>query len=188
VPPIEEVFLSLGSNLGDRLAFLRRTIELLPGFGVYVRTVSSIYETEPVNVAGGGWFLNCALRGETIFSAPDLLDRLLALESDVGRDRRVEARDVDGQKDGPRAPRTIDIDLLYYGRLVRHDGAISVPHPRLRSRRFVLEPLAELAPEWRDPEVNLTVRELLAALPSAERVRRLGTLVELRDPTGERAS
>ncbi len=157
------IYLSLGSNLGDRRDYLRQAIEALPGGGVEVKRVSSIYETEPVGVGGQPWFLNAVIEGETELFPIQLLDRLQSIEIALGR-RRAYGR-------GPE-PRTIDIDILLYGNFQIHSGRLVVPHPRLYARRFVLEPLVELAPELRDPVSHQTIRELLAATADRSSVRK----------------
>lgn len=130
--------------------------------GVEVKRVSSVYETEPVGLRNQPWFLNVVVEGETELFPVQLLKRLQGIEVGLGRRRLA----------GP-GPRTIDIDILLYGdfRIDRHD--LTVPHPRLAERRFVLEPLQELAPDLRHPVSRLTVRELLAATADSCAVRRL---------------
>jgi 2-amino-4-hydroxy-6-hydroxymethyldihydropteridine diphosphokinase len=127
-----------------------------------VRRVSSVYETEPVGVRNQPWFLNVVVEGETELFPVQLLERMQAIEIRLGRRRPAEP-----------SPRTIDIDILLYGdfRIQRLD--LTVPHPRLAERRFVLEPLVELAPELRHPVSRLTMREMLAATPDRSTVRRL---------------
>lgn len=116
--------------------------------------VSSFYETEPVDMAGPQpMFLNAAATGESALSAPAVLDVLLAIEQGFGRERPYE-----------RAPRTIDLDLIFYGNEVIDTPGLTIPHPRFRERRFVLEPLAEIAPDWVDPVTGKTIAELLAML------------------------
>lgn len=127
-----------------------------------MRRVSSVYETEPVGVRNQPWFLNVVVEGETELFPVQLLERMQAIEIRLGRRRPAEP-----------SPRTIDIDILLYGdfRIQRLD--LTVPHPRLAERRFVLEPLVELAPELRHPVSRLTMREMLAATPDRSTVRRL---------------
>jgi 2-amino-4-hydroxy-6-hydroxymethyldihydropteridine diphosphokinase len=134
-------YIGLGSNLGDREENLRGALERLNELG-RVR-VSSFRETEPVGVTDQPRFVNAAAELETDLSPQDLLARLLEIERDLGRDRARERR---------WGPRTIDLDLLLYGDQVLDEPGLTVPHPRLDERRFVLEPLHELAPELSLPD------------------------------------
>jgi 2-amino-4-hydroxy-6-hydroxymethyldihydropteridine diphosphokinase len=148
-----KIAIALGSNLGDREAHLRGAIEaLLPAFS-RVR-VSSFYETEPVDVpASAPMFLNAAATGDSELSAPAVLDLLLTVEQQFGRERPYVG-----------APRTIDLDLILYGESVINAPGLIVPHPRFRDRRFVLEPLAEIASDWIDPVTRKTIKELFESL------------------------
>jgi 2-amino-4-hydroxy-6-hydroxymethyldihydropteridine diphosphokinase len=149
---MKTVFLGLGSNLGDRQRALQEALERLHGPDLCIRRVSSVYETEPVDCAPQGWFFNAVAEAETRLFPVQLLQRLLRIEAEMGR-KRARGR--------VNAPRVIDLDLLFYGQWVIHTAALTVPHPRMHLRRFVLEPLAELAPEWRHPGLRRSVAELL---------------------------
>jgi 2-amino-4-hydroxy-6-hydroxymethyldihydropteridine diphosphokinase len=153
-------YLSLGSNIGDREAHLRDAIERLERHG-HVLAVSSFYETEPVEFVDQAWFLNCAAVLETPESPSQLMTSLLAIEREMGRERT--------QKKGPRV---IDIDILLYGDVVLDTPELTVPHPAMGQRRFVLEPLTEIAPELRHPVAGKTIRELLRQLPTGQTVRK----------------
>src|SRR6266487_597461 len=155
------VYLSLGSNLGDREGNLRSAIARLAEFG-NVLAVSSFYETEPVGVGAQPWFLNCAVKFETEKMPRQLISTILNLEQSMGRQRK--------QKKGPR---TIDIDVLLFGTSIIEIPSLTVPHPRLHERRFVLEPLAEIAPAARHPIFKRTVRELRDALPAGQTVKKV---------------
>jgi 2-amino-4-hydroxy-6-hydroxymethyldihydropteridine diphosphokinase len=147
---LKTIYLSLGSNMGDRLALLRKAIESLPGAGVEVLRTSSVYETEPIGLREQGWFLNIIVECRTELFPLQLLRRLKKIELALGRKRIV-----------PNGPRTIDIDIILYGRAVIAMAALTIPHPRFRDRRFVLAPLAELAPDLRDPVTRRTIADLL---------------------------
>lgn len=153
-------YLSLGSNLGDREHYLRGAISRLQPIGRVV-SVSSFYETEPVEFAGQAWFLNCALALETTMTPGQLMGSLLEIEQQMGRQR--------AQKKGPR---TIDIDILLSGDTVVDSPQLTIPHPAMHQRRFVLEPLAEIAPEAWHPVLKKTARQLLAQLPVGQVVRK----------------
>jgi 2-amino-4-hydroxy-6-hydroxymethyldihydropteridine diphosphokinase len=145
-------YLSLGSNLGDRRVNLRNAIGRLLELGD-VLEVSSVYESEPVDVTDQPWFLNCAVAIRTGLQPRDFLKGILAIETTMGRERTV-----------PKGPRVIDIDILLFGAQTIHTPELSVPHPALGRRRFVLEPLSEIAPEVVHPVLKKTIRELRDAL------------------------
>ncbi|HTS36711.1 MAG TPA: 2-amino-4-hydroxy-6-hydroxymethyldihydropteridine diphosphokinase [Candidatus Solibacter sp.] len=155
------VYLSLGSNIGDREAQLRSAIARLQNLGK-VLAVSSFYETEPVDVVDQSWFLNCAVAIETTLSPGPLLGVMMHIEQHMGRRRTVK-----------KGPRTIDIDILLFDDAVIGDPDLIVPHPAMHQRRFVLEPLAEIASQARHPLLGKTVHELLADLPAGQVVKRL---------------
>ena len=149
------VYLSLGSNLGDRQANLRNAIGRLLELG-YVEEVSSLYETEPVEVTDQPWFLNCVVAVRTDLVPREFLAGVLEIERSMGRERTQ-----------PKGPRNIDIDILLYGAATINTPTLTVPHPAMAKRRFVLEPLAEIAPEATHPVLKKTVRELRDALPKS---------------------
>ena len=154
-----KVYLSLGSNVGDRLANLRTALERLGA-----ARVSPVYETEPVDYTEQGWFLNMAAELQTELPPLALLARAQQIESALGRVRTVA-----------KGPRTIDIDILLYGDAVVRSAELEIPHPRMAERRFVLAPLADLVPELPHPVTHRTVREMLETAPAAV-VRRLTEL------------
>jgi len=153
-------YLSLGSNLGDREHSLREAISRVETVGRVV-SVSSLYETEPVELADQAWFLNCVVMLETKMTPEQLMGALLNIEQSMGRQRV--------QKKGPR---TIDLDILLYGDAAVDLPELTIPHPAMHQRRFVLEPLAEIAPDARHPVLKKTARELLAGLPPGQAVRK----------------
>ena len=155
------VYLSLGSNLGDREANLRAAIANLSDLGNVVAR-SSFYETEPVELAAQPWFLNCAVKFDTEKMPRQLMSGILNLEQSMGRQRNQQ-----------KGPRTIDIDILLFGTSIIETQSLTVPHPKLHERRFVLEPLAEIAAEARHPVFKRTMRELRDALPPGQTVRKL---------------
>jgi 2-amino-4-hydroxy-6-hydroxymethyldihydropteridine diphosphokinase len=154
------IYLSLGSNLGDRAANLERAIEALSEIGVRVLRRSSIHETEPVDFLAQPWFLNCVVEAETSLGPRPLLEGLQSIERKLGSRKLV-----------PRGPRIIDLDILFYETQVIHEAGLEIPHPRLAERRFVLVPLAELVPELRHPILRKTASELLAATQDRSAVR-----------------
>ena len=147
------IAIALGSNLGDREQHLRDAIAALTPI-VHNLRVSTFHDTAPVGVPGPQpMYLNAAAVGETTLSAGDMLDTLLDIERSLGRVRPF-----------PNAPRTIDLDLILYDAAIESSERLSLPHPRFRERLFVLAPLAEIAPDWRDPVTGKSVEELLRAL------------------------
>lgn len=161
------VYLSLGSNLGDRAANIARAIAMLGERGVRVTRESPLYETEPVNVRDGGWFLNGAVEAETELGPADLIKTLLEIERALGRERTTQTAA------GLKESRTIDLDVLLYGQRAIREPQIEIPHPRMAERKFVLVPLAEIAAEVRHPVLNRTIAELLAETEDQSVVRPL---------------
>jgi 2-amino-4-hydroxy-6-hydroxymethyldihydropteridine diphosphokinase len=147
------VYLSLGSNVGDRETNLRTAIDKLAELGTVV-AVSSVYETEPVDFTAQPWFLNCAVALRTHLMPKLFLAKMLAIEQYMGR-RRMQ----------PKGPRTIDIDILLFGNSVINTPQLDIPHPAMHQRRFVLEPLTEIAPDVRHPIFKRTVYEMRRMLP-----------------------
>ena len=171
------VYLSLGSNLGDREANLRQAMERLGTLGEVV-AVSSFYETEPVDVVRQPWFVNCAVGLQTEKMPRQLLAALQGIEKEMGRRRQQ-----------PKGPRIIDLDILLFGNSIVDTGGLTIPHPALHERRFVLEPLAEIAPEQRHPVFKRTIRELRDALPAGPpAVRKLDKLHSPRINADQRGS
>jgi 2-amino-4-hydroxy-6-hydroxymethyldihydropteridine diphosphokinase len=156
------VFLGLGSNVGDREAHLHEALERLGSGLVTVRRRSAIYRTDPVEVTDQEEFLNQVVAAETDLAPAALVANLLEVERTMGR---VRTRD--------KGPRVIDLDLLLHGDAVVRQEGVEVPHPRLHLRRFVLVPLAEIAPELVHPVFHLTAKQLLERCPDHSRVRRL---------------
>ena len=141
-------YLSLGSNIGDREANLRAAISRLNELGD-VTAVSGFYETEPVEVVDQPWFINCAVALATDLSAEELLAGVLTIERSMGRERTR-----------PKGPRNIDIDILLFGDAVVDSPALTIPHPGLATRQFVLAPLSEIAPEAVHPITLKSVRQM----------------------------
>jgi 2-amino-4-hydroxy-6-hydroxymethyldihydropteridine diphosphokinase len=166
----EIVFLSLGSNVGDRENNLRAAIAALPELDVKIKKVSSIYETEPVDLLEQPWFLNCVVEGETAAPPVELLKKLRELERRMGSKKLVA-----------RGPRLIDLDILVYGQQTIDSPELQVPHPRMLLRRFVLAPLAEIAPGLKHPSWSGTAAQLLATLDDKSTVKKLSG--DLRAPS-----
>lgn len=162
---MKTAFLALGSNLGlnlgDREANLRQAVRRLESDEIRVTRRSSLYETAPQELLDQPWFLNAVVEIETSLFPMQLLSRVREIEREMGRQRVT-----------PKGPRNIDIDILFYGRAVIATPQLEVPHPRIAQRRFVLEPLAEIAPDFRHPIIGKTALEMLAAL-APQGVRRL---------------
>lgn len=151
------VYLGLGSNIGDRERYLERAVEELASDDLRITRVSPLYETEPVEFTGQAWFLNQAVEASTELFPMQLLGRVARVERALGRVRTV-----------PKGPRTIDIDILFFGRAIVRAAKLEIPHPAIAERRFVLVPLADLAPDLRHPITRKTVREMRDAAPPAK--------------------
>lgn len=148
------VYLSLGSNMGEREDRLRQALDILKRESVAVTKQSSVYETAPQDVADQPWFLNMVLECRTSLLPLQLLNLLLGIEREIGRVRQAEMR---------RGPRPIDLDILLFGDTLIQLPQLTVPHPRMLQRRFVLEPLLEVAPDLIYPVDGKPLRGYLAA-------------------------
>lgn len=157
----ELAYLSLGSNLGDRAANLEAAIDQLDKAGPR-RALSAFYETQPVDVPDQSWFLNCVAAIESRIPPRELLKFVLSIEASMGRLRLRE-----------KGPRKIDLDVLLFGDRIVDEPGLKIPHPAMHLRRFVLEPLVEIAPEAFHPVLKKTARELLSALGPGQTVRRV---------------
>lgn len=162
----EIVFIAFGSNVGDRQEMCDRAMALMNLLPLsHVTGVSSYYESEPVDpqgILGATWFYNGVVRLETSLSSQRLLVILQETERALGRD-----------EDNRGGPRTMDFDILFFGQQVIEQPGLTVPHPRLHQRRFVLEPMVELDPEWNHPSLHRSVKELLQSLADTSRVNKL---------------
>jgi 2-amino-4-hydroxy-6-hydroxymethyldihydropteridine diphosphokinase len=158
------IYLSLGSNIGDRLANLGSAIDALAAAPVRVRNISAIYETEPVDYLDQPWFLNCVVEAETALDPFDLLQALRGIETQMGTKKEI-----------PKGPRLIDLDILLYNSATISTPELQIPHPRMLLRRFVLAPLSEIAPNLTHPSWRATVSQLLARLQDPSQVRLFAT-------------
>jgi 2-amino-4-hydroxy-6-hydroxymethyldihydropteridine diphosphokinase len=156
------VYLSLGSNLGDRAAHIERALARLDEENIKIVRRSSFYQTEPVEFLAQGWFLNIAVEAETDLMPRQLLRVIRNIERELGRKRIVRS-----------GPRTIDIDILLFGANIIKAAELEIPHPRMTERRFVLVPMAEIAPALRHPILRSTMTELLAGTKDRSQVRRI---------------
>ena len=156
------IYLSLGSNIGDRQANIHTAIAALSSAGVQVNQISSLYETEPVDFLDQPWFLNCVVETETSLESRALLQALHSIETQLG-----------SKKDFAKGPRKIDMDILLYGAETIATPDLQVPHPRMLQRRFVLAPLAEIVPNLQHPSWPATAAVLLDRVADSSRVTRL---------------
>lgn len=147
------IYLGLGSNIGNCEAHIQQALDQLQTDDLRLFGKSSLYETEPMGLREQTWFLNQVAQFETEFSPLQLLERIQEIEKNLGRKREI----ING-------PRTIDIDILLFGEVIMKTAELTIPHPRYRERRFVLEPLAELSPTLRDPETSQTIASMLDAV------------------------
>ena len=159
-----QVYLGLGSNLGDRQANLARALKLL-GERLHIELVSSLYETEPVDYTEQPLFLNAICRAQTELGPMQLLSLVKGIEASLGRVPSF-----------PNAPRPIDIDIIFYGDLIMETPELTIPHPRLEERAFVLIPLLEVAPDLRHPVSGENVKDLAARVGGREGVKKIGEL------------
>jgi 2-amino-4-hydroxy-6-hydroxymethyldihydropteridine diphosphokinase len=164
-----DCYIALGTNLGDLYGNLLAGLQGLHRCDLEPAALSSVWETEPVEAESEGWFWNMAVLVRSERSPRDMLEALLTIERDHGRIRTTR-----------NAPRMLDLDLLLMGDLVVDDGELSLPHPRMWRRRFVLEPLVEIAPQLRNPLTGRTVSQELGEITDDFKVRRLGDLASCR--------
>lgn len=155
-------FIGIGSNLGDRIKNCSDAIFEISNISG-IKSISSIYETEPVGIEDQPEFINCVIKIETDLTPTDLLAKLLGIEEDLGRERSV----IGG-------PRIIDLDILFYDDRVLEYGDLIIPHPRAHLRRFVLEPLNEIDPNLVHPRLNVSVSKLLIELKDKKIVKKIG--------------
>jgi 2-amino-4-hydroxy-6-hydroxymethyldihydropteridine diphosphokinase len=159
---MKRVYLSLGSNLGDRTANIRRALGLLESVGVSILRLSSFYRTEPVDLRPQPWFVNCVAEVETDLMPLQLLKAAKSVERSLGRRSGI-----------PKGPRPIDIDILLYENAAVRSQALTIPHPAMSERRFVLIPLREIAPQIRHPLTERSVSDMLHATRDASLVVRM---------------
>jgi 2-amino-4-hydroxy-6-hydroxymethyldihydropteridine diphosphokinase len=155
------VYLALGSNLGDRKDYLRAGIRGLAARGVVPVRCASVYSTEPREVLDQPWFLNTAIEANTDLNPEELLRVCLDVEKENQRIRKTR-----------KGPRTLDIDIIFYGSDIVRKPGLTIPHPSFSARRFVLVPLAEIAPKFIDPLSGKTIKQLLESCPDQSGVLR----------------
>ncbi len=156
------VYLALGTNVGDREENLRRAITLLDDSGIDIKSLSALYETEPVDYLDQSWFLNAVLEAETTLEPLALLKVMRGIEQAMG-----------SKKAFAKGPRLIDLDILLYGNQTIKTTELQVPHPRMLDRKFVLVPLVEIAPNFRHPTWAGGARQMLDKCPDSSEVRKL---------------
>jgi 2-amino-4-hydroxy-6-hydroxymethyldihydropteridine diphosphokinase len=154
------IYLSLGSNIGDRALNIARAIEALPPRGVRLVRQSPLYETEPVELRAQEWFLNRVAEVEADLTPQELMHRLIEIERSMGRMRST-----------PKGPRIVDMDILLFGSAIVREAGLEIPHPRMAERRFVLVPFTEIAPGAVHPVLKKTIAEMLAETPDKSEVR-----------------
>ena len=159
---MKRVYLSLGSNLGDRMAHIRRALAMLAAGRIDIARTSSCYKTEPVDYQAQPWFANVVAEGDTDLLPLQLLRKCQGVERALGR-----------KLGRPKGPRAIDVDILLYQNAVIQSAALAIPHPGIPLRRFVLVPLRELAPNLRHPVTERTVREMLQETSDRSQVVRM---------------
>jgi 2-amino-4-hydroxy-6-hydroxymethyldihydropteridine diphosphokinase len=165
-----QVYIALGSNLGSREEYLRSGMRGLANHHIDVTRTASLYSTAPRGNLDQPWFLNTVVEGDTSLTAEELLSACLEIETENHRIRAAKA---------PKGPRTLDLDIIFYGSAVIRTPALTVPHPSFALREFVLVPLAEIAPEFVDPGSGHTVAELLRNCPDRAGVHRIGPPIEV---------
>ncbi|PYT74469.1 MAG: 2-amino-4-hydroxy-6-hydroxymethyldihydropteridine diphosphokinase [Acidobacteria bacterium] len=170
------VYLSLGSNLGDREKNLRAAMAFLADANLRMTGISSFYETEPVDLREQPWFLNCVVQAETELPPLDLLRVLRGIEATMGSKKLV-----------PKGPRLIDLDILLYSGETIDTPELQVPHPRMLQRKFVLVPLAEIAPNLRHPSWAKTAAELSHGITDSSVVRKFAESSQGRDKSCPRS-
>jgi 2-amino-4-hydroxy-6-hydroxymethyldihydropteridine diphosphokinase len=158
----KRAYLGLGSNLGDRVANIRRALERFSAAEVKIHRLSSMYETAPVEYLPQPWFVNCVAEVDTKLSPQQLLKACKSVERALGRRPSI-----------PKGPREIDIDILFYENVIAHSAFLRIPHAHLEERRFVLVPLCELAPEIHHPVSGRTAAEMLAETRDTAQVIRM---------------
>lgn len=159
---MKSVYLSLGSNLGDRIGNLRKALEMLGAQKIEIRRVSCFYKTEPVDFRPQAWFVNCAVEAGTDLMPLQLLRACQSVERALSRRPGIR-----------KGPRPIDIDILLYENAVVRSAALVIPHQRMAARRFVLIPLQEIAPHLRHPVTEQTIPQMLGALSDSSQVIRM---------------